>query len=110
MFFPFIPLTTGSTGRRKLTQKSLMNIVLPLPPLKEQIKIISKIENTISKIDFNQKIITKNISKISSLKNSILRSAFKGKLVDQDPNDEPASVLLDRIKLELIKKFQFNEK
>jgi len=45
MYYPFAPLTSGTTGRRKLTQPTLMGIKIPLPPLNEQTRIIQKIEH-----------------------------------------------------------------
>ena len=80
--------------------------IISLPPLSEQIKIIEAVENL---FDLTHSVETnsKNLkNSIKSTKSKILDLAIRGKLVPQDPNDEPASVLLDRIreeKEELIK-------
>ncbi len=76
------------------------NILVPLPPLAEQERIVAKIEEIFSIIDEIEKNITENkkISKI--LYNRLLSHAMQGKLIKQNENDEPASVLLEKIRLE----------
>ena len=76
------------------------NILVPLPPLAEQERIVAKIEEIFSIIDEIEKNITENkkISKI--LYNKLLSHAMHGKLVKHNENDEPASVLLEKIRLE----------
>lgn len=71
-----------------------------LPPIKEQMKIVKKIKQTFliaDRIKNRYDILNQEINKLPT---SILSKAFKGELVPQDPNDEPASVLLERIKAE----------
>ena len=72
--------------------------MLSLPPLEEQEQIISKIEQGFSLIENTSQMIHSTLQKLQTMKMSILKQAFEGKLVPQDPNDEPASVLLERIK------------
>ena len=83
---------------------TLKSLYLPLPPLEEQKRIVEKIEELepyIKKYDSLEKQLTKLENEITDkLKKSILQYAIQGKLVKQDPNDEPASVLLERIKAE----------
>jgi type I restriction enzyme S subunit len=98
MFYPFTPLTTGSTGRRKLTQKALMSAPYPLPPLAEQTRIVAEIERLLSTVDKTMEAAGSTLGRSNTMRHGILRSAFEGKLVLQDPNDEPASVLLERIR------------
>ena len=78
----------------------LKHYLVPLPPLPEQRRIIDKINivsNVLTAIDNH---IDKLSIDISNVKSKILDLAIRGKLVPQDPNDEPASVLLERIRAE----------
>jgi len=75
-------------------------IELPLPTLEEQHTIVAEIESRLSVCDKIEESIEQSLKRSESLRQSILKKAFEGKLVPQDPNDEPASVLLDRIKAE----------
>ena len=76
----------------------LRNFSIPLPPLKEQQEIVDKISLYFSLIDEFSKMNNYLLIRINPISNSILKNAFEGKLVPQDPNDEPASVLLEKIK------------
>lgn len=73
---------------------------VPLPSLEEQVMVIQKLDDTMSLIDSLNQEISTGIEKSEALRQSILKRAFLGKLVAQDPRDEPASVLLERIKAE----------
>ena len=78
--------------------------MIPVPPLEEQKRIVAKIEELLPYIEKYDKAETKlstlNTTFPEALKKSILQEAVQGKLVPQDPNDEPASVLLERIRAE----------
>ena len=78
----------------------LIQYSIPLPPLDEQKRIVTKIEESFSLIEKNEILIDQLLLQYKQMKNSILKQAFEGKLVPQDPNDEPAEVLLQRIKEE----------
>lgn len=75
-----------------------------LPPLNEQKMIVEEIEKRFAIADEVEKAVEQNIEKAKQLKQSILKKAFEGRLVPQDPNDEPASILLKKIKQERSKK------
>ena len=102
LFNSFSKNRRGS-GMDNVSLGDIKQIIFPLPPLNEQKRIISKIEELFSKIDYIKSLTPLADSKLDLLKTSILKQAFEGKLVPQDPNDEPASVLLERIKKEKIK-------
>ena len=101
----------GTAGQLRVPTDVLSKELVPIPPLNEQKRIVSKIESIFDRIDAKQKemekleMCLKSIpDSINELKNSILKQAFKGKLVPQDPDDEPASVLLEKIKSQKPKK------
>ena len=82
----------------------LRNYIIPLPPLAEQKRIVAKIEELLPLVEEYDKaqkeLDALNTSLPEALKKSILQEAIQGKLVPQDPNDEPASVLLEKIRKE----------
>ena len=82
----------------------LKECFISLPPLQEQMRIVSKIKAILSLVEKYGCVENKRVSLDSTfpnlLKKSILQQAVMGKLVPQDENDEPASVLLDRIRAE----------
>ena len=73
---------------------------IPLAPLPEQHAIVSEIESRLSVCDKLEESITHSLKQAEALRQSILKKAFEGRLVPQDPNDEPASILLERIRAE----------
>ena len=92
------------TNINNLKANTILDMYVPLPSLKEQLRIVSKI-NSFEPLLTQYSIAEEKLSILEDefpekLKKSILQYAIEGKLVKQDPNDEPASVLLERIKAE----------
>ena len=90
---------TGSTVAG-IKASILKTLLLPIPPIAEQDKIGEKCENLLALIEEITNSKQSIISEIPKTKAKILDLAIRGKLVPQDPNDEPASVLLERIRAE----------
>nr|WP_269088763.1 restriction endonuclease subunit S [Streptococcus suis] len=94
----------------QVTQKMLKETLLPLPPLAEQKRIVTQIERTLEKVDAYAESYNKlqELEKAfpDKLKKSILQYAMQGKLVAQDPNDEPVEVLLEKIRAEKQKLYE----
>lgn len=95
--------TTGSTMVH-VSMENMKPRLIPIPPLAEQHRIVAKIEELmplVEKYGETQEVLEElNNSLLEKLKKSILQEAIQGKLVPQNPNDEPASVLLERIREE----------
>ena len=94
----------GSTKQKELAQETVRKYEVPLPPLAEQKRIVAKIEELLPKVEAYGKA-QESLDKLNEelpakLKKSILQEAIEGRLVPQDPNDEPASVLLEKIRAE----------
>ena len=97
----FVPhLLGGQTGTQlpHITLAGIRSYVVPLPPLEEQRRIVAEVEERLSVIDAMRASIERAERRSATLRRSILERAFRGELVPQDPSDEPASVLLDRIR------------
>ena len=83
-----------------LNEKIVKAVSVPIIPLPEQHQIVAEIESRLSVCDKLEETITQSLLQAEALRQSILKQAFAGKLVPQDPSDEPADKLLARIRAE----------
>jgi type I restriction enzyme, S subunit len=90
----------ATVGQFNLTLEICRDIEIPICGLEEQHQIVQEIESRLSICDNLENTIEENLQRAESLRQSILKQAFTGKLVPQDPNDEPAAQLLARIQQE----------
>ena len=87
-------------GQPNVNATTLSQLTIPLPPLPEQHRIVDEIERRLSIADELGKVVGRSLGQGARLRQSILKKAFEGKLVPQDPSDEPADRLLERIRQE----------
>lgn len=91
-------LGTTTTTQPNINAQTIRGIKLQLPSVEEQSEIVRRVEQLFAFADQLEAKVASAKSRIDHLTQSILAKAFRGELVPQDPNDEPASVLLERIK------------
>ena len=110
LFFSQLRDVSGTTTINQLTQNNFNAFLVPIPPIEEQQRIVERIEEIMpiaDKYEKSQESLDKlNADIFDKLKKSVLQEAIQGRLVPQDPNDESASVLLERIKEEKAKLFK----
>ena len=92
--------TSVSTAQPVVSGKGILPLIVPIPPKKEQNRILRQIKKIAPLLDAIENSQKETLSLIANTKSKILDLAIRGKLVPQDPNDEPASVLLERIHVE----------
>jgi type I restriction enzyme, S subunit len=94
-------LKTGiSDSGLNLTQDRFFTLEIPLPTIAEQRTIVERINAQVALIQDQEQSIDLSLKQSAAQRKNILKAAFSGQLVPQDPNDEPASVLLERIRAE----------
>jgi type I restriction enzyme, S subunit len=90
----------ATAGQFNLTLEICRDLPLPLPPECEQTRIVEGMEVCLSAAESAEHTVEADVRRADRLRQSILKRAFEGNLVPQDPSDEPASVLLERIRAE----------
>lgn len=90
-------------GMASVNQTQISNLPIPMTTMKEQEKIVEVMKNIDQYLERLELSIVKNILLAPHLKNRILKKTFEGRLIPQDPNDEPASILLESIKGQKVK-------
>jgi type I restriction enzyme S subunit len=102
--FPFVQSQIGSATKGVAQQKISLDVfrrmALPLPPVEEQREICQRLTTAFARADRLEAEAARGRALLDRLESEILAKAFRGELVPQDPNDEPAQVLLDRIRAE----------
>ena len=102
-YYQFCEVVSGAVVKN-LNSDKVACALFPLPPINEQHRIVAKIEELLPYIErygkAEEHLTTLNTTFPEALKKSILQEAVQGKLVPQNPDDEPASVLLERIRAE----------
>jgi len=90
----------STSGVNNINSGELQSLINPVCSVVEQQEIVQQIESRISAVEKLEQDIEDGLRQAETLRQSLLKKAFEGRLVRQDPNDEPASVLLERIKVE----------
>lgn len=87
-----------TAGILKISQDDIAQVALPIPPYSEMCEIIERVHQHEAEKSDGEEHVRAASQATMSFRQSILKAAFNGYLVDQDPNDEPAQLLLDRVK------------
>jgi type I restriction enzyme S subunit len=90
---------SGSTAQQAIYIRDIRSLPVPLSSQAEQHQIVAEVERRLSIVAGAEAQVDANLRRADRLRQSILKQAFSGQLVPQDPNDEPASVLLERIRV-----------
>jgi len=97
---PLLRTGKATAGQINLSISSCRRLWLPIPPLSEQRRLVPEIDSSMAVCDSLLVDTQKAATRAAALRRSILAAAFSGRLVTQDPSDEPAAVLLERIAAE----------
>jgi type I restriction enzyme S subunit len=87
-----------TTNLASINLTKLRHLPVPIPPLQEQVRMTTEVKRVLSLIDECESLAGDGKRRVVRLRQSILKWAFEGRLVDQDPTEEPASILLERIR------------
>ena len=88
----------SSAGQHNVSLSTLLTMTIPLPPLEEQRAILDQLDTALAACDAQQAAIAHGLKQAAAQRRNLLKAAFAGQLVPQDPGDEPASALLARIR------------
>lgn len=91
---------SGGVGINHLSAGKFSSMSIPLPPLDEQMAVVDKLAVELSAMATQHHTIEHSLRQATAQRKNLLKAAFSGQLVPQDPNDEPASTLLARIRAE----------
>ena len=90
----------STAGHQRISTGDVTDLCIPLPPIAEQERIFAEVERRLSIVDEVEATVAADLKRAERLRQAILQRAFSGKLVPQDPADEPASILIERIRAE----------
>lgn len=93
-------VASSTSGLHTLSTGKLKGLPVVLPPIEEQARIVTEVERQMSFVEACERAVDAGLERSAALRRSVLKAAFEGRLVPQDPADEPASVLLERIRAE----------
>jgi type I restriction enzyme S subunit len=97
----FISAATKTTaGQAGISGGELKQVPVPLAPLEEQARIVAEVERQLSFVAACERAVDVGLARSAALRRSVLKAAFEGRLVPPDPSDEPATILLERIRAE----------
>jgi type I restriction enzyme S subunit len=102
IWFNQLDLRSISDGSNvpQLNHTDIVPLRVPIPPSAEQRRIVAEVERQMSFVDACERAVDAGLARSAALRRSVLKAAFEGRLVPQDPSDEPASALLERIRAE----------
>ncbi len=96
----FVDEGKQTTNLASISLGKIKRLPVAIPPAAEQTRIVAEVERRLSVLDALDHSVEQNLARCNGLRQSILKRAFEGKLVPQDPADEPASELLARIRMQ----------
>lgn len=99
-FYKSLEIKGTGTTVKGIKQEELLNILIPFPPLAEQKRIVEKVDQLFTLVDELDSNKGDLLGAINLTRNQVLQEAIQGKLVGKNPEDEPASILLAKIKKE----------
>lgn len=88
----------STSGVNNINSEEISDLQIPVPTLADQERIVAEIESRFERADALETAVDRALNDAEKLKQAVLKKAFSGELVPQNPDDEPASVLLDRIR------------